>query len=179
MLQTQTSLARAQLKLDNLEMTMTSAHPKVIEARRRVEELRGQLAQRLQSDAQATRAGEMPELVPVAVAADSADALRDRHEKVYSDTVQSVRASAGLAVDQQLLKTNLEGLLRRRELLLTEQARARIAEEQESLKLEVMEDPSLPDRHDWPKLSILLMMGAGIGTLLALAVNFWKSRPRR
>ena len=177
--QTQTNLARAQLELDQLELTMTSAHPKVIDARQKVEELRAQLAQRLQSAAQATESGKMPDLVSVAVAADSADALRDRQEKQFSDTVRSVRASAGLVVDQQLLKTNLESLLRRRELLLTEQARARIAEEQESLKLEVLDQPSLPDRHDWPKRSLLILMGAGIGLVLAAILNFWRSRPRK
>ena len=177
--QLQSNLVRAQLELDSLELTMTTEHPKVKEARLKVQTLTGQLETRLQSATIAASSDDASDLVFAAAAADSANALRDRQMRQYSDTVQEVKRNAHLVVLQKLLESQLESLLRRRELLSTEQTRARIAEEQESLKLEILDPPSLPDRYDWPRRSIWLVGGGLMGLLVAALWNVGQGWPRK
>jgi uncharacterized protein involved in exopolysaccharide biosynthesis len=170
--ETQKSLVAAELELSRLEMTKTSAHPEVKVLRTRVQGLRAQLMNRIEDARRAVDAENSHDLLMASVESESAVALKNRLGEQLQAAEQSLRFNSELSVKQQMLQKNLESLLKMQELLNMERARARIAEEQDSLKLEMLDNPSLPIKPVWPKLSTLVLVGglAGllVGSVLAL-----------
>lgn len=176
-------LAQAEAALAAARATFSDSHPDVVQARERLRELR-----RIEADNGDGGAGNMIQEQIRANNAAIASLTAARNAAIgRANSAMAGQARAPAILEQAMQLESRASTLREQyrkiaDELLVAQNNARLANEQRSERLSLVEPPDLPDRPHWPNRPILIGAGAAaglvLGLLLALVVEFL-GRPMR
>ncbi len=169
----QAELVSARLELDDLRHGRKDEHPEVKLARARFDDISREFQGRLDTLHRGYQANLTQDLLRKSVQLSGVEAQLSAVEDYRSQVDSKARKQASKAVTFQLLKKEFEGKLTEVKMLELELLRSRITESRETVELEIIDPPFVPEQPTSPNLILHLVLGVCLGLGISLAYTHW------